>query len=83
MPERYSRVLNFPYISLHFFPRTIFSSSSRLVRYTELRQIGPKNGLKSLQTFSYVFIHRKAAEIEGAFSSTAFFEMMFAPLFFL
>ena len=30
-----SRVLNFPYISLYFFPRTIFSSSSRLVRYTD------------------------------------------------
>ena len=27
--------LNFPYISLYFFPRTIFSSSSRLVRYTD------------------------------------------------
>ena len=30
-----SRVLNFPYISLYFFPRTIFRSSSRLVRYTD------------------------------------------------
>ena len=28
-------VLNFPYISLYFFPRTIFSSSSRLVRSTD------------------------------------------------
>ena len=26
-----SRVLNFPYISLYFFPRTIFSSSSRRI----------------------------------------------------
>ena len=29
-----SRAFNFPYIFLYFFPRTIFISSSRLVRYT-------------------------------------------------
>ena len=30
-----SRILNFLYISLYFFPRTIFSSSSRLVPYID------------------------------------------------
>ena len=33
--KAFSRVLNFPYISSYFFPRTIFSTSSRLVSYTD------------------------------------------------
>ena len=77
-----SRVLNFPYISLYFFPRTIFSSSSRLVRYTDKCMESSKHDwtLSGTATTLQLFFPKILFLVPNVFSSWIFQKWCFMKI---